>query len=141
MDFISIEDYYGAWTNEPSATDERKRASKAFLSKVNSLLETAVEDGVKLVKSHKTGTHISGEKDGFGGFRPKWCKQGAEHSSHKEGRGVDIADHDGSLDAWCMKHEHILKEHGLCMEHPSATDGWCHLSDRYPPSGRTVFYP
>jgi len=136
---ILLNEYFGDFVGHKDATDVVVANAKEFLSKVNSLLDTAVIDGVDLRINPVTGNHISGKT--YGGFRPQDCKQGAPTSSHKEGRGVDIYDPDNSLDDWCFRHQGILKLQGLYMEHPQSTLRWCHLTDRAPASKKTVFFP
>lgn len=151
---ISIEDYFGPWIDHSDATPMRKESAAEMLSKVNALLQIAEAEGVQLHKNPVTGTLVSGEK--YGGFRPKTCPQGAEHSTHKEGRGVDIFDSHNDLDNWLTTFDadggarnSMLESCGLYREHPDSTylgsDGkphpWCHLSDRAPGSGRRTFKP
>lgn len=136
---ILLHEYFGQWLNHKDATDAVVANAEEFLSKVNSILDIAVVDGIDLRINPVTGNHISGKT--YGGFRPQDCPQGAPTSSHKVGRGVDIYDPDNSLDDWLMKHQSILKTHCLYMEHPDATPRWCHLTDRSPASGKTVFKP
>jgi hypothetical protein len=65
----------------------------------------------------------------------------AKNSKHMTGQAVDLEDHDGDLDEWCLAHPDILAEIGLWLEHPSATKGWCHVQIVPPRSGNRVFYP
>lgn len=136
---ITVADYFGKWADHPDATDTVVESAEEMLSRVNSLLEVAVHDGVDLQINPATGTYISGQT--LGGFRPQDCGQGAPTSSHKVGRGVDIYDPHNALDSWCYLHQDILKHLGLHMEHPDATNTWCHLTDRAPRSGNTCFFP
>ena len=67
---------------------------------------------------------------------------GATHSTHQSCQGIDIVDADGSLRRFCIANNNaILKKHGLFMEHPAYTKGWCHLQTRKPQSGNIVFIP
>jgi hypothetical protein len=136
---ITLEDYFGQWIDHPDATADIKMAADALLMKVNTLLDMAFEGGVDLLINPATQSYVSGKA--YGGFRPQDCPQGAPKSSHKAGRAVDIYDPHGVLDEWCLKNTAKLKALGLYMEHPSATVSWCHLTDRPPASGRTVFHP
>jgi hypothetical protein len=92
---------------------------------------------VELRLNPKTESLVSG--DTLGGFRPQNATQGAPHSSHKEARAVDVYDPGGKLDAWL--NDAKLEHYGLYREHPDATQGWCHLTDRAPGSGRRTFMP
>lgn len=134
---ISLVDYFGPHEDSPDATDERHQAAKAMLDRVNELLIDAESHGVELEMNPKTGSLVSGQT--FGGFRPQDCPQGAPHSSHKEGRAVDVYDPHGSLDRWVS--DLILEKHDLYREHPADTNGWCHLSDKAPGSGKRTFHP
>lgn len=135
--FITVSDYFGKWIDHADATAERKEAAQVMLDKVNAILTEAEANGVELHTNPKTQTHVSGEQ--YGGFRPQECPQGAPHSSHKEGRAVDVYDPDNALDRWVT--DARLEAFGLYREHPDSTPRWCHLTDRAPGSGRRTFYP
>lgn len=134
---ITIDQYFGRWNSDADATVERRRNAEAMLKKVNPALAAAEADGVKLQINRNTKSQISGNT--YGGFRPQSCPQGAPHSSHKEGRGVDVYDPDGELDEWLDDEK--LEGFGLYREAPESTPGWCHLTDRAPPSGHRTFKP
>lgn len=134
---ISIADYVGPHADSPDWTQERQDNAAKLLAAINPLLEDAEAHGVVLDMNPKTQTLVSGEK--YGGFRPQDCPQGAPHSAHKEARACDIYDHDGVLDRWVS--DLILEKYDLYREHPADTPGWCHLSDRAPPSGKRTFHP
>ena len=134
---ISLSDYFGPHQECEDATPERHEAAEAMLTKVNALLTEAEQFGVALEMNPSTHTLISGQT--FGGFRPQSCSVGAAHSSHKEGRAVDVYDPHGSLDRWIS--DLILEKHDLYREHPADTNGWCHLSDKAPASGKRTFHP
>jgi len=131
---ISIRDYFGRFATEGEWC---VGAAQAMLDKVNALLLEAEAHGVELPTNPKTGSLVSGEQ--YGGFRPQSCPQGAPRSSHKEGRAVDVYDPHGALDRWLT--DARLESHGLYREAPSATQGWCHLTDKAPGSGRRTFLP
>lgn len=134
---ISLVDYFGPWEDSSDATDECHQAAQEMLDKVNPLLEEAEANGVELEMNPKTGTLVSGKT--YGGFRPQDCPEGAPHSSHKEGRAVDVYDPHGALDRWVS--DLILEKFDLYREHPADTSGWCHLSDKAPGSGKRTFHP
>ena len=63
---------------------------------------------------------------------------------------------DGDFTWWCTRHEALLAQHGLYMEHPVATvvrawgrardadrepTPWCHLTTRAPASHSRVYWP
>lgn len=65
----------------------------------------------------------------------------AKKSNHMLGLACDFKDTDGSLDAFCMANQDLLKALGLHLEHPDSTPGWCHLQCVPPKSGKIVFNP
>lgn len=136
---ISLTDYAGGHEESPDWTQERQEAAQAMLDKVNTLLMDAESHGVELEMSPNTHALVGGQFHGYGGFRPQDCPQGAPHSAHKEGRAVDVYDPHGYLDRWVT--DLLLEKYGLYREHPVDTNGWCHLSDRAPPSGKRTFHP
>lgn len=134
---ITLAEYFGPWEESPDATDDRHMAASAMLERVNALLSEAESFGVALEMNPHTGSLVSGQT--YGGFRPQDCPQGASHSSHKEARAVDIYDPHGELDRWIT--DLCLERHGLYREHPADTNGWSHLSDKAPGSGKRTFHP
>jgi hypothetical protein len=134
---ISLADYVGPHEESPDWTPERKAAAFEMLEKANALLADAEAHGVELDNNPTTRTLVSGTQ--YGGFRPQDCAQGAQRSSHKEGRAVDVYDPTGALDRWIS--DLILEKYDLYREHPADTPGWCHLSDKAPGSGRRTFHP
>ena len=135
--YLSLLDYFGNWFDHEDATEERKAAASELLDRVNALLVEAEAHGVDLKINPRTHSYVSGET--YGGFRPQDCPQGAPNSSHKLARAVDIYDPDNTLDAYVT--DAILTAHGLYRESPTATNRWCHLSDKAPGSGRRTFQP
>lgn len=134
---ITQEDYFRAYAGNPEITPAIEANAEKLLVAVNSLLEECIGLGWVPRVNPATGTLISGQDNG--GWRPAACPIGAPSSSHKQGRGVDVADGNGELDA--MVDADMLERHGLYKEHPDATPGWLHLSDRAPKSGNRVFWP
>lgn len=134
---ITVNDYFKAYAGHAEITAEVTGNADRLLARVNSLLESCIADGWVPRVNPATGTLISGQDNG--GWRPQACPVGAPKSSHKIGRGVDVADADGSLDA--LVTDDLLEAHGLYREHPDATAGWCHLSDKAPGSGNRTFWP
>lgn len=134
---ITLTDYFGPYKTHPDATPERWQAADELLGRVNRLLERADEAGLHIWDNPVTGSEVSGRING--GFRPQDCPEGALHSSHKEGKAVDIYDPANSLDTWIT--DELLEELGLYREHPEATPHWCHLTTRAPGSGNRTFHP
>jgi len=134
---LTLVDYFGRWINHPDATPERKANAMVLIDKVNRLLAKAFVSGIVLPVNPNTDCCVSGET--FGGFRPQECPQGAPHSSHKEGAGVDIFDPKNALDDWLT--DELLEEFDLYREHPDDTKHWCHLTYRRPNSGHRTFKP
>lgn len=131
---ITLDQYFAGYTNDPGITDDIRAAADLLLSYVNPLLSRTPF----LVPTNPvTGSQVSGEKDG--GWRPQSCPIGAPNSAHKQGRAVDVYDPDGFLDDYLT--DDLLAIYGLYREHPASTRGWCHLTDRAPPSGKRTFYP
>lgn len=137
---ISTEDYFKGYSGHPGVTAAHRANAERLLSRVDTLLRRCVTFcNATLDVNPKTGTLVSGSFNG--GWRPKDCPEGAERSSHKEARGVDVYDPDGDIDNAIMANKNWLTELGLAIEHPAATRGWAHITDRVPPSGNRVFYP
>jgi hypothetical protein len=135
--YVDYNDYIKAYKDHPGITVKVKENAIDMLVKVNALLTECVENGWEYRVNPVTGTLVSGQDNG--GWRPPECPIGAATSSHKEGRGIDIADGNGRLDA--MITDAMLERHGLYREHPDATSGWCHLTTRAPKSKRRTFWP
>lgn len=138
ISYFTIEDYFGPWREHEDVTPEVYENAKDLLTRVNTVCEIVDMTGVDFLLNTKTGSYVSGEK--YGGFRPQECAIGAINSSHKTGQGVDIYDPKHDIAMYFFKHQSLLKEHGLAMEHPDATPSWCHLTSRIP-GGKTCFYP
>lgn len=134
---ITLDNYFRAYADHPEITDEIRENAETLLGRVDLLLDECVSMGWEPHINPATGTYISGQDNG--GWRPQACPIGAPNSSHKQGRGVDIADADNSLDN--LIDDAMLERHGLYRENPSVTKSWCHLSDRMPKSGRRTFFP
>lgn len=64
------------------------------------------------------------------GWRPATVNSavgGAKKSLHMEGKAIDLRDGTGDLDKAIEAKPELLAKHGLWLEDPSATKGWCHL--------------
>lgn len=133
---ISIEDYFKGFPSHSGVTDGHKRNASDLLTRVNKMLAEAEAAGVVLRTHRETGTFVSTHD---GGWRPKNHAVGAEFSSHKEGKAVDVCDVYGNLDEWLT--DELLEKFDLYREHPASTRTWCHVTTRRPNSGRRTFYP
>lgn len=132
---ITLEQYFsggkgrfGEKLLHADATGERQERAELLLDRVNAMLAEAASAGAYADEiDDDTGSQISGVQGGSGdgGFRLQNSGTGAGRSKHKEGAAVDIFDPSGKLDAWLT--DAILKRYGLFREHPSATNGWCHV--------------
>ena len=137
MSRITLSDYFAGYAGHPAITAEHRASAEMLLVQVSALLADLIVGGdADLDINPQTGSLISGHKNG--GWRPPECPEGAPNSSHKQGKGIDIYDADGDLDAAC--HDDLLARHGLYREHPAQTRGWLHLTNRAPRSGRRTFY-
>lgn len=136
---ITLAQYVGPHSDSPDWTPARQQAATEFLYVCKALEEEMVADGVEFPDNPATGSGVSGQT--FGGFRPQNCPQGAPNSSHKQGTAVDRYDPKGDIDAWCMAHQDVLRDHGVYIEHPDSTPHWSHWTTRAPGSGHTVFWP
>lgn len=121
-------------------TDEIVRNARVTVERVSRLLELAAADcGFRPECSPQSGTPVAS------GWRPAAINAtvpaAAPKSNHIIGAACDIYDPRNDLDAWCMSHLAVLETVGLWLEHPSATEGWCHLQIFPPRSGDRVFYP
>lgn len=140
---ITLADYWMGRDVEYSlalSTDIRAKAARTVLI-LNMFLEDAVNAGVTLERNPRTGSLLSS------GWRPPAVNSAtpgaAFNSKHMTGEAGDVFDPDGDLDEWCMSPAGVeaMVKHGLWLEHPSATKGWCHLQIVPPRSGNRVFYP
>ena len=136
---ITLDEYFGSYSADPSATPAIRAAAATMLAKVNDLYQCAARDGCKLPKNPATKSGVSG--NGHGGYRPPDCSVGAANSRHKDGRAVDRYDPDREFAAWCLAHPDELRKRGLYMEDPRWTPSWVHLQDLPPGSGRLVYVP
>lgn len=132
---ILLDEYLGKW----EAPEEHIGNALILLDKVDQIYELSFADGVDWSVNPVTKSYVSGEK--YGGYRPQECSVGAKNSAHKTGQAVDIYDPRNEIDTWCYIHQQQLRQLGLFMEHPTATEKWCHLTTRAPASGKIAFLP
>ena len=138
---ITLDQYVGIHAKSKDWTAQRKLNAIELLKRSNALVLAAQADGVMFKINPKTDSLISGET--FGGFRPQSCPIGAPNSNHKEGKGVDVWDFDGSIDAWCNSPRGLLacEKCGIWLEDQGHTPGWVHMQSIPPKSGKRVFLP
>lgn len=141
MTTITLDDYYRGrdkqyWTD---LTPTIKSNAQRTVTAVNAFLATLERAGVKLWVDPKTGSVVSS------GWRPPAINAAVPNAavhSLMTAEACDIYDPEGEIDDWCLNNLDTLRNVlGLCMEHPSATKGWCHVQIRPPKSGKTCFYP
>lgn len=137
MQLLTVDEYFAGYKGSLAITATHRANAVVLVNRTNHFLRELLSFGdCDLDINPKTKSIISGWKNG--GWRPKDCPEGAEKSSHKEGKGIDIYDPDGDLDSACT--DDLLAKHGLYREHPSQTKGWMHLTTRAPRSGKRTFY-
>ena len=129
---ISLADYFGAHQVTSQPSESTKENALILLARVNALLRE-----IDLPEAIKPRVNS--------GWRPAWYNatvaNAAPKSKHISGEAIDLADPEGALDDFLMANTKLLQEHGLYMEHPAATKGWCHLQSIAPRSQNRVFYP
>jgi len=137
---ISLGEYFGGMRGQADRLI-LERAGRLVIA-VNKLIELAEADGVAFPINPATGSQISGKT--YGGFRPKDCPVGAQHSKHKMGAAVDLFDPLNAIDDYCLANSEAggkLEQCGIYMEHPDDTNHWAHWSTIAPASGNRVFHP
>ena len=128
---ITLEQYWMGRDKQFASqlTDEIRSNAKDLLERVNKLLAFAGREYVGVTSGWRSPQINAG------------IKNASPTSKHMEGNAIDLADDDGSLDAWCMNNQQFLVQVGLYLEHPMATPRWCHLQRIVPRSGNRVFRP
>lgn len=142
---ITLAQYVGKHAGSPDWTPARQGNAVDLLVACAKLEQIMLNAGVIFPDNPATRSGVSGLI--FGGFRPQSCPQGAPHSSHKEGQGVDRYDPHNLIDKWLAddyaKHgkKSAIVRCGIYIEHPNATDTWSHWTTRPPKSGNRIFIP
>lgn len=113
-------------------TDQERRNAADLLTAVNNMLDQFGERR-EMNNGHRTrektlDMRAKGYAAALGG-------------AHETAEGIDLEDEDGALKEWLAGNQHVLMNHGLYMEHPSATRRYVHVQTRAPRSGRRVFFP
>jgi len=121
-------------------TAEIVRNAGVTVERVNRLLRhIAAECGLRAEHQPDTGSPVAS------GWRPVEINArvpaAVPDSPHITGAACDLYDPLNALDDWCMGHLEVLEQLGLWLEHPSQTDGWCHLQIVAPRCGSRVFDP
>jgi len=121
-------------------TDEIERNARLTVERVNLLLRhIAAYGGLRAEHGPTTGNPVAS------GWRPAEINArvpaAVPDSPHIIGAACDLYDPRNALDDWCMSHLDVLERLGLWLEHPSYTNGWCHLQIVAPPCGNRVFDP
>lgn len=146
-------DIHSYWTG--SDTIDRRVSYKTEYEARKDELETNATDVQERIQKvadifeHETGIIL---KRYSSGWRPQIVNETTAHSgklsNHILARAGDVADTpDGHFAWWCFHNQPILAEHGLWMEHPSATvleakrTPWCHLQSVAPKSGARCYHP
>ncbi len=139
MPHLTLDEYLGPWKDHPDATEEVRANALRLITAVSHLLDDLMRNLIYTRVNPKTGSIVSGETGG--GFRPQDYPVGAPRSAHKTGEAVDLFDPFNSIAGHLQMRPDLIRKHGLWMEHPSATIGWCHLQIRPVKSGNTIFQP
>ena len=134
---VTLTDYFAGWPDDPGINDTMRDNATKLLDAVNLLLAASQDAGLYLLLNPRTASMVAGVRNG--GWRPSECLEGAQDSAHKQGRAIDVYDPCNHLDFWLT--DAMLEAYGLYRESPQATMGWCHLTDRAPPSGHRTFFP
>jgi hypothetical protein len=141
---FTIDEYVGVHKDSPDWDDEKKHNASLLIDACSKLKEKLDLEDIRFQINPRTGCIISGET--YGGFRPKSCPIGAENSSHKQGKAVDIYDPHGDIDTFLLENPELLVECGIYIEHPAKTNGWSHWAIKTSPedsprSGHHIFFP
>lgn len=134
---ITSETYFGAMSHlaDPDALQRANAAD--LLARVGALLVEPELAGIDAAVNPRqnSGWRTSVYNAGV--------KGASKTSKHMSAEAIDLDDDDGELDEFLNsdRGRELLVKHGLYMEHPLATKGWCHLQSVSPRSGNRVFYP
>lgn len=131
-DWITSSGKYKQRASSEELTDAVKEDAQKLIEKVNAfLLDLGVEVSTVKVSS---------------GFRPSsvnaTIKNAAKKSLHMSGRAIDLVDSENAIGKLIQEKPELLTKHGLWLEHPSKTPGWCHLDIGTRSSRKVqIFYP
>lgn len=131
---LTLEDYFGRMSRESGEIPSSVVRDNALdlLTKVNALLfDIPLQEAVhpRINSGWRTVEHNAK------------VPGAAKKSKHITGQAIDLEDIEGALDEYLLARPARLVEHGLFMEHPLSTKGWCHLQSAPPGSGNRIFIP
>ncbi len=130
---ITPEDYFGRMTHIEEPSQEIRENAAELLERVNALLADLAPMEEALAPAVNSGWRPASYNATIANAAPK--------SKHITGQAIDLADPDGDLDDYLFNNPQVLARHGLWLEHPLSTKGWCHLQCVPPRSGNRVFFP
>lgn len=151
---------YDFW-NGADAEDRRIRYAKEFRPEYQRNGDEVQRRIGALVVAFRAETQID-LPDGYAsGWRPAAVNDATANagkaSAHLTAEAGDKRDTaNGEFAWWCMRHEALLAQHALYMEHPVATvvrawttasaqkrdpTPWCHLTTRAPASHTRIYWP
>lgn len=145
---ITSETYFGAMSHlaEPDALQRANGAD--LLARVGALLAEPELAGIDAAVNPRQNSGWRAASYNAE-LRRKWDAgepggaPAAKNSRHTDAQAIDLDDDDGELDEFLFtdRGRELLVKHGLYMEHPASTKGWCHLQSVPPRSGNRVFFP
>ncbi len=132
-DWLTSSGRYPWRANHKEVTPELLDKAADYIAKLNAVIRDL---------------HIKSPKFSSG-FRPSEVNKktaNASKTSHhmgKDPRGVagDLEDFDGKIDFEFLMNIEVLEKHGLYLEDPKHTEGWCHTQNVPPKSGKRIFIP
>lgn len=127
---ISLADYYAGRDVKfaKELTIELQRNAEKIVAKASELLSAFGEK--RAVTSGWRPASINAATPGA-----------SKKSHHIFCNAIDLEDHDGRLDKWCVENIERLVELGLYLESPTSTPRWCHIQQISPRSGARIFMP
>ena len=134
---ITLETYFGAMSHLAEPTEEQRHAAETLLERVGGLLAEPALAGIDAAVNPRQNSGWRTPAYNAG------VKGASKTSKHMSAEAIDLDDDCGELDEFLFSDEgrKLLTIHGLWMEHPAATKGWCHLQSVPPRSGNRVFFP
>lgn len=129
-EYILFNEYIQGGDALKPLTEVQVRNAQELLRRVNSMLALFVGEHPEVLQYRANGLAVVVSS----GYRPRdWVETQGENtrSPHYQCAAIDIADAGNILDSWIMKKQksnpNFLADHGLWLEHPAHTIGWCHL--------------
>lgn len=147
--------------NGPDEQDRREKYAKDFKPEYQANGDEVQRRIEAVVTAFRAETQIDLPEGYASGWRPAVVNEATANagktSAHVTAEAGDKRDTaDGAFAWWCTRHEAVLAQHGLYMEHPVATvvrawrvaqvqgrepTPWCHLTTRAPASHTRVYWP